>query len=111
MEDTVVLPDRGKRANHFLRAEVVLAPADDSSVPSWLSRRHAGLQRNKFESVTLSWPEARDVAGVTQYAVTGYLADGSVGVVRSAFPSGQGTITFRVEISLPVRNTRSKWRP
>jgi len=94
---TVVLPDRGKRANHFLRAEVVLAPADDSSVPSWPPDATLTSSETSSKSVTLSWPEARDVAGVTQYAVTGYLADGSVGVVRSAFPSGQGTITFRVD--------------
>jgi chitodextrinase len=98
---TVVLPDRGPQANHYLRAEVAIVETDEATSPSWPTG--AALTASKVESkaVTLSWPEAQDEVEIAQYVVTGYLSDGSVGVVRTAFPTGTGSIVFRVDDLVP----------
>jgi len=81
---TVVLPDRGAPAHHYLRAEVkVQIDAGDITPPTWPTNASLTIDTIVPESITLHFPAAQDERDVRLYVADFYDTENQLLASRS----------------------------
>ena len=117
---TVVLPDRGSPAHHYLRAEVMVsANIGDTTLPQWPEAAAITVSEITPESVTLTWPSATDDTQLSHYVLNFYDDLGNFLTARSLSPSeGNTSESLKVEnlvgdtsyhVSLRAADTSLNW--